>query len=110
MPVGETTNDDAAVPERRMSGEDRAAQLLNVTMVTGIGVVAFGFVAWSLATEFASVREIYRSLAPEDQRHVTRLFSALVMLVLGLSLAGPIVSNRLKRRRARTQRPETDTR
>jgi hypothetical protein len=48
---------------RPINAEHRAAQFLNVAMVSVLGSVAVGFMLWMVATEFGAVLGIYRSLS-----------------------------------------------
>jgi len=94
--------DKKSAPEsqrRPISAEDRVARFINVTMVSLLGATALGFMLWSVAIEFGAVRGIYNSLPAQEQSHVSRLFDALAMLTLGISVASQMISGWIKQRR-----------
>ena len=65
--------------------EEGVARLVNVLMVSVLGALALAFVAWLAVTEFIQVRQIYLSLSPQAQGHVSRFAGSVFWLIFILT-------------------------
>ncbi|MFI4934661.1 MAG: hypothetical protein ACHP7N_08595 [Caulobacterales bacterium] len=69
-----------------MATEESLARVLNLTMVSLLAILVFPFTVWVAATEFISVRNIYLSLTPQEQGHLSRFAQSILMLAFGCIL------------------------
>lgn len=67
--------------------EERAAQILNITMVMLLGALALGVAAWACVSDFGDVRAIYRSLPSSQQTKVNVFLGSVVFLSYGVIFA-----------------------
>jgi len=86
-----------------MISDQRAAELLNATMVAILGAVLLGFAAWSFAGDLAVARKLLSSLSAEEQRVFGRLAQSAGFFALTITLVLSQAVRWLKNRRAAQQ-------
>jgi hypothetical protein len=82
--------------------EERSAKLLNVTMVLALVGGFFGLLAWQIVTDEPAVFSIYQALPQKQQAVLDHFANEVGLLAFGLTLSGPWVFGRRKRRAPRT--------
>jgi hypothetical protein len=87
-----------------MGLEEKSAQLLNVTMVTILSLVALAAAIYAFATHFAAVREIYSTLPSESQRHVVGFLSTAAILLPVPSIVISYVADQIGRWQSRKRK------
>ena len=67
-----------------MTGEERAAQVLNAVMAMALGLGVLGVLGYVVVTGLPKVRTIYYGLPLEQQNVVFGFFLGSAMLVMGV--------------------------
>ena len=71
-----------------MVSDARAAQIINVTMVSILACLALLLAIWEAVAQFPYVHAIYVRLSGEEQRHLFAFINSLWLLVVFAALAG----------------------